>query len=281
MNLATVTSLDCYKAAESKATIISCQRKINRLLARVADKERWAARYKSRQMCEAYDRDIDGLLYEIAILEGRVMSNELELEQIEAKRQESETQRLVRLLQLAAPTLEPAPAPTPPTPSAAPRTEQLSMFGPGPAPIDTRPSGSQSAEREWEIENDIAVGLQLSNETQVETKSESAVAVMAPASSAPVAPAAPQADRPAAAPTVTPAAKPEQAPFRFAYVPSQPAVTQSPAVSPSAAGVAVVDTAPTTHRVRHAQARVVGESPETLPDERPLSTKPIDPGSSE
>lgn len=127
MNLATITSLDCYKAAESKATIIACQRKINRLLVRVADKERWAARYKSRQMCEAYDRDIDGLLYEIAI--GCVMSNELELEQIEAKRQESETQRLVRLLQLAAPTLEPAPAPTPPTPSAAPRTEQLSMFG--------------------------------------------------------------------------------------------------------------------------------------------------------
>jgi hypothetical protein len=71
---------------------------------------------------------------QVAELEGRVMATELELEQIAAKRQEHETLRLARLLQLSAPTLDPAaPMPTLPMPSAPARTEQLTMFGPGPA----------------------------------------------------------------------------------------------------------------------------------------------------
>jgi hypothetical protein len=104
------------------------------------------------------------------------MANELGLEQIEAKRREAEVLRMVQLFQLTAPTLDPA-APTPTLQaSSTPRAEQLAMFGPGPAPIDTKPVGNRSAAgREWAIENDIAVGMELAKETREVRKSESAM----------------------------------------------------------------------------------------------------------
>ena len=99
-------------------------------------------------------------VYKRQELEGHAMANELELEQFEAKRREDEAQRIVRLLHLTAPTLEPAAAPSPPAPTA-PRTEQLSMFGPGPAPIDTKPLGQLSAADQHAVENDIALGMEM------------------------------------------------------------------------------------------------------------------------
>ena len=183
MNNSTMTSQDCYEAARRKTTIITSQRKLHRLLKAISEKERYAALYQSKFMCERYDSEIESLYDKVAFLEGHVMANELELEQIEAKRREAETQRLVRLFQLTAPTLEPAVPTLTPTPQASltpqapsnPRAKQLAMFGPGPAPIDTKPIGSPSAaDREWAIENDIAMGMALANESRAETKSESA-----------------------------------------------------------------------------------------------------------
>ena len=172
---AQMTSQDCYEVARRKTTIITCQRKLHRLLKAISEKERYAALYQSKFMCERYDSEIESLYDKVAVLEGHVMANELELAHIEAKRREAETQRLVRLFQLTAPTLDPAaPAPTPQA-SSTPRAEQLAMFGPGPAPIDTKPVGNRSAaDREWAIENDIAVGMELAKETREEGKSESA-----------------------------------------------------------------------------------------------------------
>ena len=141
---------------------------MNRLLARIYEKESYAALYKSKFMCERYDEEIEALYAQVAELEGHAMANEL-----------------VRLLHLTAPTLEPAAAPSPPAPTA-PRTEQLSMFGPGPAPIDTKPLGQLSAADQHAVENDIALGMEMANGSP-ETKSESALAVMAPASSPAVA----------------------------------------------------------------------------------------------
>ena len=219
-----MTSQDCYEVARRKTTIITSQRKLHRLLKAISEKERYAALYQSKFMCERYDSEIESLYDKVAFLEGHVMANELELEHIEAKRREAETQRLVRLFQFTAPTLDPA-APTPPassrprteqlamfgpgpapianelelahieakrreaetqrlvrlfqltaptlepaapTPtlqaSSTPRAEQLAMFGPGPAPIDTKPVGNRSAsDREWAIESDIAMGMELAN----------------------------------------------------------------------------------------------------------------------
>ena len=67
-------------------------------------------------MCRRYDEEIEALYDQVAELEGYSMANALELEQIEAKRREDEAQRMVRLLHLTAPTLEPAAAPSPPAP---------------------------------------------------------------------------------------------------------------------------------------------------------------------
>ena len=108
MTISTVTNLDCYAAARHKTVIITCQRKVNRLLARIYEKESYAALYKSKFMCERYDEEIEALYAQVAELEGHAMANELELEQFEAKRREDEAQRIVRLLYLTAPTLEPA-----------------------------------------------------------------------------------------------------------------------------------------------------------------------------
>jgi len=176
-----MTSQDCYEAARRKTTIITSQRKLHRLLKAISEKERYAALYQSKFMCERYDSEIESLYDKVAFLEGHVMANELELEHIEAKRREAETQRLVRLFQLTAPTLEPAvPTPTlqasstPQAPST-PRAKQLAMFGPGPARIDTTPVGNRSAaDREWEMESDIAMGMALANESREEGKGESA-----------------------------------------------------------------------------------------------------------
>ena len=172
---AQMTSQDCYEVARRKTTIITCQRKLHRLLKAISEKERYAALYQSKFMCERYDSEIESLYDKVAVLEGHVMANELELAHIEAKRREAETQRLVRLFQLTAPTLDPA-APTPtPQASSTPRAKQPAMFGPGPAPIDTTPIGNSSAaDRAWAVENDITVGTKLANETREEGKRESA-----------------------------------------------------------------------------------------------------------
>ncbi len=181
------------------------------------------------------------------------MANELELEQFEAKRREDEAQRIVRLLHLTAPTLEPAAAPSPPAPTA-PRTEQLSMFGPGPAPIDTKPLGQLSAaDREHSIENDIALGMEKAFESP-EPKSESALAVMAPASSSAV------------------AAKPM---FAYSFPPTTVAPeSKGPAkqssATPSPVAGPVVPSEVAASQVR--QSQPVTKSPETVPDTRPLTT---------
>jgi hypothetical protein len=95
---------------------------------------------------------------QVAELEGYAMANELELEQIEAKRREDEAQRIVRLLHLTGPTLEPAAVPSPPA-QTAPRTEQLSMFGPGPSAdrhqtpwptVRSRPRRGRKRHRAWD-----------------------------------------------------------------------------------------------------------------------------------
>lgn len=172
---AAMTRQDCYEVARCKTEIITSQRKLNRLLGAISEKERYAARYKSRLICALYDCEIEALYADVAVLEGYVMANELELAHIEARRQEAEALRMVRLFQLTAPTLDPAaPTPTPPA-SSTPRAKQPAMFGPGPAPIDTTPIGNSSAaDRAWAVENDITVGTKLANETREEGKIESA-----------------------------------------------------------------------------------------------------------
>ncbi len=253
MNVLSVTNLDCYAAARRKTVIITCQRKVNRLLARIYEKESYAALYKSKFMCERYDEEIEALYSQVAELEGHAMANELELEQFEAKRREDEAQRIVRLLHLTAPTLEPAAAPSPPAPTA-PRTEQLSMFGPGPAPIDTKPLGQLSAaDREHAVENDIALGIEMAFESP-EPKSESALAVMAPASSSAV------------------AAKPM---FAYSFPPTTVAPeSKGPAkqssATPSPVAGPVVPSEVAASQVR--QSQPVTKSPETVPDTRPLTT---------
>jgi len=216
---AAMTRQDCYEVARCKTEIITSQRKLNRLLGAISEKERYAARYKSRLICALYDCEIEALYADVAVLEGYVMANELELAHIEAKRREAETQRLVRLFQLTAPTLDPA-APTPtPQASSTPRAKQPAMFGPGPAPIDTTPIGNSSAaDRAWAVENDITVGTKLANETREEGKIESALAVIAPAVSPSSAPSVASPTERAASETEKVVAKPEpQPPFIFAY----------------------------------------------------------------
>ena len=158
-----MTSFDCYAEARLKATIITCQRKLSRFLQRISEKEKYAALYKSKFMCERYDEEIEELYAKVAELEGSVLASELRLAQITDKRREDEAQRMARILQISAPALVPTPsaAVTPPqNPSATPRTEQLTLFGPGPAEVDTRPTGSCSADHEWAVENDVAVGFE-------------------------------------------------------------------------------------------------------------------------
>ena len=151
---AQMTSQDCYEVARRKTTIITCQRKLYRLLKAISEKERYAALYQSKFMCERYDSEIESLYDKVAVLEGHVMANELELEHIEAKRREAETQRLVRLFQFTAPTLDPA-APTPPA-SSRPGTEHLAIFGPWQVAIDTKPLVDESAaEQDWATESDV------------------------------------------------------------------------------------------------------------------------------
>jgi hypothetical protein len=249
----TMTHRDCYAAARNQTQLIVSQRKVNRLLKRIDEKEKYAALYQSRFMCERYDEEIEALYAQVAELQGYAMANELDLEQIEAKRREDEAQRIVRLLHLTGPTLEPAAAPSPLAPTA-PRTEQLSMFGPGPAPIDTKPLGQLSAaDREHAVENDIALGMEMAFE-RPEPKAESGLAVMAPASS----------------PAVT--SKPM---FAYSFPPTTAApeskgpVSQSPAtLSPVASPVVPSEVAASQVR----QSQPVTKSPETVPDTRPLTT---------
>ena len=70
--MATMTSSDCYAEARLKATIITCQRKLGRFLQRIAEKESYAALYKSKFMCERYDEEIEELYTKVAELEGDV-----------------------------------------------------------------------------------------------------------------------------------------------------------------------------------------------------------------
>ncbi len=67
--MATMTSSDCYAEARLKATIITCQRKLGRFLQRIAEKESYAALYKSKFMCERYDEEIEELYTKVAELE--------------------------------------------------------------------------------------------------------------------------------------------------------------------------------------------------------------------
>ena len=161
--MATMTSSDCYAEARLKATIITCQRKLGRFLQRIAEKESYAALYKSKFMCERYDEEIEELYTKVAELEGYVLASELGLAQITDKRREDQAQRMARILQISGPALVPTPSAAvtpPPNPSATPRTEQLTLFGPGPAKVDTRPTGSQSANHDWAVESDVAVGFE-------------------------------------------------------------------------------------------------------------------------
>ena len=247
-----MTQADCFAAARHHTQSLVASRKLVRVLNQIKEKERYAALYKSSFMCRRYDEEIEALYDQVAELEGYSMANALELEQIEAKRREDEAQRMVRLLHLTAPTLEPAAAPSPPAPTA-PRTEQLSMFGPGPAPIDTKPLGQLSAADQHAVENDIALGMEMANGSP-ETKSESALAVMAPASSPAV------------------AAKPM---FAYSFPPTTVAPeSKGPAkqssATPSPVAGPVVPSEVAASQVR--QSQPVTKSPETVPDTRPLTT---------
>ncbi len=171
----TMTSFDCHAEARLKATIITCQRKLSRFLQRISEKEKYAALYKSKFMCERYDEEIEDLYAKVAELEGSVLASELGLEQIADKRREDEAQRMARILQISAPTLVPTAATSltpPPSQSATLRTEQLTLFGPGPVRMDTRPSGSRSADHDWAVENDVAVGFEHFTEAADEVQSE-------------------------------------------------------------------------------------------------------------
>jgi hypothetical protein len=56
---AQMTSQDCYEVARRKTTIITSQRKLHRLLKAISEKERYAALYQSKFMCERYDSEIE------------------------------------------------------------------------------------------------------------------------------------------------------------------------------------------------------------------------------
>ena len=248
-----MTQADCYAAARHHTQSLVASRKLVRVLNQIKEKERCAALYKSSFMCRRYDEEIEALYDQVAELEGYSMANALELEQIEAKRREDEAQRMVRLLHLTGPALETAKAPSPPA-QTAPRTEQLSLFGPAQAPIDTKPLGQLSAaDREHAVENDIALGMEMANGSP-EPKSESALAVMAPASSPAV------------------AAKPM---FAYSFPPTTvapeskgPAKQSSATPSPVAGPVVPSEVAASQAR----QSQPVTKSPETVPDTRPLTT---------
>ena len=248
-----MTQADCFAAARHHTQSLVASRKLVRVLNQIKEKERYAALYKSSFMCKRYDEEIEALYDQVAELEGYSMANALELEQIEAKRREDEAQRMARLLHLTGPALETAKAPSPPA-QTAPRTEQLSMFGPGPAPIDTKPLGQLSAaDREHAVENDIALGMEMAFE-RPEPKAESGLAVMAPASS----------------PAVT--SKPM---FAYSFPPTTAAPeSKGPAkqssATPSPVAGPVVPSEVAASQVR--QSQPVTKSPETVPDTRPLTT---------
>ena len=250
-----MTQADCFAAARHHTQSLVASRKLVRVLNQIKEKERYAALYKSSFMCKRYDEEIEALYDQVAELEGYSMANALELEQIEAKRREDEAQRMARLLHLTGPALETAKAPSPPA-QTAPRTEQLSLFGPAQAPIDTKPLGSQSAaDIAHATENDIALGMEMASDTDTEPepepepKSESALAVMAPASSPAVA------SKPMFAYSFPPTtAAPES------KGPAKQSPAQSPAVSSEVAAPQVRQSQPVT------------KSPESVPDTRPLTT---------
>ncbi len=234
--MATMTSFDCYTEARLKATIITCQRKLGRFLQRIAEKESYAALYKSKFMCERYDEEIEELYAKVAELEGYVLASELGLAQITDKRREDQAQRMARILQISGPALVPTPSAAvtpPPNPSATPRTEQLPLFGPGPAKVDTRPTGSQSANHDWAVESDIAVGFEHFTEAAEEVQTSPSAVIVPPnvmppsepaaviaAASTPV--SAPQTERVAPEADKLVAKTAQKIPFTFAYAVDPP-----------------------------------------------------------
>ena len=238
--MATMTSSDCYAEARLKATIITCQRKLGRFLQRIAEKESYAALYKSKFMCERYDEEIEELYAKVAELEGYVLASELGLAQITDKRREDQAQRMARILQISAPAVVPTPSAAvtpPPNPSATPRTEQLTLFGPGPAKVDTRPTGFRSASHDWAVEGDVAVGFEHFTEAADEVQTTPSAVIVPPNVMSPSEPAAviATASTPVSAPQTDPqterdlseadkvVAKTEQnIPFTFAYAVDPP-----------------------------------------------------------
>ena len=260
-----MTQADCYAAARHHTQSLVASRKLVRVLNQIKEKERYAALYKSSFMCRRYDEEIEALYDQVAELEGYSMANALELEQIEAKRREDEAQRMARLLHLTGPALETAKAPSPPA-QTAPRTEQLSLFGPAQAPIDTKPLGHLSAADRDMVENDIAVGFDLADESP-EPKSESALAVMAPASSPAVAPKTEQVS------ATTSATKPEPPMFAYSFppAPESKAPAQSPA-SPASPAQSPAVGSPVAAPSQARQSQPVTKSQGSEPDTRPLTT---------
>ncbi len=178
-----MTQADCFAAARHHTQALVASRKLVRVLNQIKEKERYAALYKSSFMCGRYDDEIEALYDQVAELEGYSMANALELEQIEAKRREDEAQRMARLLHLTGPALVPTPSAAvtpPPNPSATPRTEQLTLFGPGPAKMDTRPSGSQSANHDWAVESDVAIGFEHFTEAAEEAQTSHSAVILQP-----------------------------------------------------------------------------------------------------
>ncbi len=260
-----MTHADCYAAARNQTQLIVSQRKANRLLKQIKEKEKYAALYQSSFMCKRYDEEIEALYDQVAELQGYSMANELELEQIEAKRREDEAQRMVRWLHLTGPALETAQAPSPPA-QTAPRTEQLSLFGPAPAPIDTKPLGHLSAADRDRVESDIALGMEIADESP-EPKSESALAVMAPATSPAVAPKAEQVS------ATTSATKPEPPMFGYSFPPTTaPESKGHPAQSPASPAQSPAVGSPVAAPSQAQQSQPVTKSQGAAPDTRPLTT---------
>ena len=187
-------------------------------------------------MCKRYDEEIEELHEKVAELEGYVLASELELEQIADKRREDEAQRMARILQISGPALVPTPSAAvtpPPNPSATPRTEQLPLFGPGPAKVDTRPTGFRSANHDWAVESDVAVGFEHFTEAADEVQTSPSAVIVPPnvmppsepaaviaAASTPV--SAPQTERVAPEADKLVAKTAQKIPFTFAYAVDPP-----------------------------------------------------------
>ncbi len=236
-------------------------------------------------MCERYDEEIEELYTKVAELEEYVLASELGLAQIseQTARRPSATDGAdstnigsgcrshdsFRCGDATAKSVR-----------HAPRTEQLTLFGPGPAKVDTRPTGFRSANHDWAVESDIAVGFEHFTEAADEVQTSPSAVIVPPDVMPHSEPAAviAAASTPVSAPQTDPQTKrdlPEadkvvaktkqKIPFTFAYAVDPPKPDSQSHDSPQLPSSQSSDSQPPSSQSSNSQLRSSQSSDSEMP----------------